>query len=1020
MSFRAGDPIPSQMSDPPTNLRSLPSQPGLEPPLRPARARGGGPSMTAPPALLVARSVSSSDVSGGNLPEVAWEHDATSGAGDGLGPSDGYFLNDPSSSFRMCIDGMTLSRSSALPAPALVTAQADVSAHPGAARQLEYQGGGGGGGGNGDLFYDCDDAWMRADNTWMHLDDHSAALSHFLDGLPTAPIDASDPPSVPIQPGPGSTELVTNAAPSAAETGAYILVDGAATAVDGQRCAATVGGCDWLNDILPESGYGGQPHPPGTELNQEHAVGVPPTTDSMDLQPAHQGNVEPAPGSASPPPVLSAAHGVAEESAFNPVDMQVQPAGGNYDTSASLPAGGSAPVFPTGASTSLDVTAGYAVPNPSRGVWWTPQPAAPASGAVACEANEAVRMADGGGVATRKRQREPTTKQQQVSRTSHSHDLHQQQHQQVPSIGEANRAAIASPTRARGSSRSSSSGGDGSSSSGGSGSTSRNSRADGALVCALRRCLSAHARKGAEDFASKKAEVAAEVAAEVRSRGAAAGTGPAAASGGQSRTATVSCGGNAISATTAGRDGAVQRTVLSQSQPRPEALAQPPSQFQVLSQAQTLQERQTINVALPPASTPAVPAVATVAVPVSQRPAAPVCVSPPPAPASRASPPTAAPRAVAAAVAPTPTATPPATCLPPTPAASSAPVGPARAASTAGGGTEGEGVGEAEGGEEGSWEDEEQERRRKRLMRNRQSALQSRQRRKSYVSELEGRCAALQATIGQLRQVVAVTAYENGALRDELARLHQMWAAGASTTAGPMAGALGVAGVAGVGATGGTSSEEMRGELEVEEGKREGGSVSGGGVRADGAEPAVLESDSLPSESLLRHHRHLSQTTAFLLTLFFHWALFLWVLLPQQQLQHLPPLACSAGLSLAYLSLLCLARSLLHRLPQHVPCKQQVRQWQRRRHFLEGKAPAALSLLLPAVGEALVRVHRQQQETGSLRLRQSQGQKQPGRDARGGCEEVHTGAGMDGAAATDASPCLGLQSGRKASADKGQ
>ncbi|CAI5959394.1 unnamed protein product [Closterium sp. NIES-65] len=871
--------------------------------------------MTAPPALLVARSVSSSDVSGGNLPEVAWEHDATSGAGDGLGPSDGYFLNDPSSSFRMCIDGMTLSRSSALPAPALVTAQADVSAHPGAARQLEYQGGGGGGGGNGDLFYDCDDAWMRADNTWMHLDDHSAALSHFLDGLPTAPIDASDPPSVPIQPGPGSTELVTNAAPSAAETGAYILVDGAATAVDGQRCAATVGGCDWLNDILPESGYGGQPHPPGTELNQEHAVGVPPTTDSMDLQPAHQGNVEPAPGSASPPPVLSAAHGVAEESAFNPVDMQVQPAGGNYDTSASLPAGGSAPVFPTGASTSLDVTAGYAVPNPSRGVWWTPQPAAPASGAVACEANEAVR---------------------------------------------------------------------------------------------------------AEDFASKKAEVAAEVAAEVRSRGAAAGTGPAAASGGQSRTATVSCGGNAISATTAGRDGAVQRTVLSQSQPRPEALAQPPSQFQVLSQAQTLQERQTINVALPPASTPAVPAVATVAVPVSQRPAAPVCVSPPPAPASRASPPTAAPRAVAAAVAPTPTATPPATCLPPTPAASSAPVGPARAASTAGGGTEGEGVGEAEGGEEGSWEDEEQERRRKRLMRNRQSALQSRQRRKSYVSELEGRCAALQATIGQLRQVVAVTAYENGALRDELARLHQMWAAGASTTAGPMAGALGVAGVAGVGATGGTSSEEMRGELEVEEGKREGGSVSGGGVRADGAEPAVLESDSLPSESLLRHHRHLSQTTAFLLTLFFHWALFLWVLLPQQQLQHLPPLACSAGLSLAYLSLLCLARSLLHRLPQHVPCKQQVRQWQRRRHFLEGKAPAALSLLLPAVGEALVRVHRQQQETGSLRLRQSQGQKQPGRDARGGCEEVHTGAGMDGAAATDASPCLGLQSGRKASADKGQ
>ncbi|CAI5474070.1 unnamed protein product [Closterium sp. Yama58-4] len=835
--------------------RSLPFEPGLEPTPRSARARGGGPSMTAPPALLIARSVSSSDVSGGNLPEVAWEHDATSGAGDGLGPGDGYFLNDSSSCFRMC-DGMSLSRSSALPAPALVTAQADVTAYPGGPRQLEYQGGGGCGGGNGDLFYDCDDAWMRAeDNTWMHLDDHSAALSHFLDGLPTAPVDASDPPNASTQPGPGSAELVTNAAAPAAETGAYILVDGAATAVDGQHCAATVGGCDWLSDILPESGYGGQPHPPETVLNQEHAVGGLATNDSMDY--AHQGNVEPAPGSASAPPVLSAAHGVVEESAFNPVDLQVQPAGGNYDSSASLPADGSAPVFPTGASTSVDVTNGYAVPNPARGVWWTPQPAAPATpaapaaGAAACAANEAVRVGDGGAMATRKRQREPT-KQQPVSPTPHSHDPQQQQ-QLIPSTGEANRPALAPPTRGRGSSRSSSSSGGGSSSSGGSGSTSRNSRADGALVCALRRCLNAHARKGAEDSASKKAEGAAEVAAEVRCRGAAAGTGPAAASGGQSRTANVPCE-NVISATSAGRDGAVQRTVLSQSQPS----SQP--QPLVLPQAQTVQF----------ASAPAVSTVATAAAPIPHRPAAPVRVSPPPAPAIGAAPPTAAPCAAPAAAAPTPTAAPPATCLPPTPAASSAPGGPARAASTAGGGTEGEGVGEAEG-EEGSWEDEEQERRRKRLMRNRQSALQSRQRRKSYVSELEGRCAALQATIGQLRQVVAVTAYENGALRDELARLHQMWAAGAST-----AGAMGVAGVAGVGAAGGTSSEEMRGEEEVEEGKREGGSVSGGGVRADGAEPAVLESDSLPSESLLRHHRHLSQTMAFLLTLFFHWALFLW------------------------------------------------------------------------------------------------------------------------------------------------
>ncbi|GJP55660.1 hypothetical protein CLOM_g14603 [Closterium sp. NIES-68] len=971
--------------------------------------------MTAPPALLVTRSVSSSDVSGGNLPEVAWEHDASSGAGDGVDFGDGYYRKDCHSNFRTCVDGMSFSRASTLPAPALVTAQADFTPHPGAARQQEYQGGGGGGG-NGDLFYDCDDAWMRTDTTWMHLDDHSAALSQFLDGLPSVPVDASGSHNAPFQAAPGSTDLVTNAAAAAAETGAYILVESADAAGE-QRCGATEGGCDWLEDILPSPT---QPCQPEVAVNQVHAPGLALTSNnSMDWI---QGVTDPPPASA--PPLVPEAKGP------HPVDVDV---------------------MATAAATADDDA--YAVPNPSRGVWWTPQSAAPASGALVGGADEVARAGEGGGAATRKRQREPSSVQQ-PHQQPHQQPQQLQQQRELPISGEADRATTALSPRARGSRSSSSSGGGGglSSSSGGSASTSRSSRADGALVSALRRCLNAHAagarggsaRKGAEELVrNKKAEGAGEVATEVRCGGAAAGTGPAAASGGHTRTA-MEPPGNAdgrdagtrvvraeAAATLASAElsgthrvalpGAHQRNVLSQSQPRSEAPPHSPPQpeLQALPQAQPLHERQLLQSApilLPPAPHPALAAAAAPPAPIRRPPAAPSRVSPPPAATTVATLP-AAHHAAAVGVAPPHTTAPSAMCLTPMPAASSVPGGPAGAASTAGGGTEGEGVGEAEG-EEGSWEDEEQERRRKRLMRNRQSALQSRQRRKSYVSELEGRCAALQATIGQLRQVVAVTAYENGALRDELARLHQVWAAGAST-AGAM-GAMGVAGVAGVagavgsvgGAAGGASSEDKRGEEEVEEGKQGGGSVSGGGVRADAAEPAVLESDSLPSESLLRPHRHLSPTTALLLTLFFQWALFLWVLLPPQQPQHLPPWACSAGLSLAYLSLHWLAHSPLHHPPQHAPCKRRVqqRQWQwqwqpRQQHYLVGKALAALPPLLPAVGEApepvlkgllLVawrRAHQQQGETGRQGLlrpsrpRQRLGQKQPGRDARGGCEE---------------------------------
>lgn len=87
-------------------------------------------------------------------------------------------------------------------------------------------------------------------------------------------------------------------------------------------------------------------------------------------------------------------------------------------------------------------------------------------------------------------------------------------------------------------------------------------------------------------------------------------------------------------------------------------------------------------------------------------------------------------------------------------------------------GCEGE---DAESGGEGEWGDldPEERQRRQRLLRNRRSALQSRQRRKQYMQEVEQRCRVLEAQVGHMRQIVAMTALENGALRDEVARLQQ-------------------------------------------------------------------------------------------------------------------------------------------------------------------------------------------------------------------------------------------------------
>ncbi|KAJ7522738.1 hypothetical protein O6H91_18G024900 [Diphasiastrum complanatum] len=61
-------------------------------------------------------------------------------------------------------------------------------------------------------------------------------------------------------------------------------------------------------------------------------------------------------------------------------------------------------------------------------------------------------------------------------------------------------------------------------------------------------------------------------------------------------------------------------------------------------------------------------------------------------------------------------------------------------------------------------------RRKIRLMKNRESALQSRQRKKSYVKDLEAKCRMLESHCNQLQQAVAFKDMENCVLREELVR----------------------------------------------------------------------------------------------------------------------------------------------------------------------------------------------------------------------------------------------------------
>lgn len=58
-----------------------------------------------------------------------------------------------------------------------------------------------------------------------------------------------------------------------------------------------------------------------------------------------------------------------------------------------------------------------------------------------------------------------------------------------------------------------------------------------------------------------------------------------------------------------------------------------------------------------------------------------------------------------------------------------------------------------------------------RLEKNRESASQSRARKKSYVKDLEVKCRMLEAHVAQLQRAVSVTSMENSALKGELVRV---------------------------------------------------------------------------------------------------------------------------------------------------------------------------------------------------------------------------------------------------------
>ncbi|CAM6100702.1 unnamed protein product [Calypogeia fissa] len=137
-------------------------------------------------------------------------------------------------------------------------------------------------------------------------------------------------------------------------------------------------------------------------------------------------------------------------------------------------------------------------------------------------------------------------------------------------------------------------------------------------------------------------------------------------------------------------------------------------------------------------------------------------------------------------------------------------------------------------------ETDEDAKRQSRLMRNRESAVQSRLRKKSYVKELEAKCRAIESQMSMLHQTVAFTSAQNAALREELAHYRNL---------------------------------------------------KGNGSKSGVMEPAALPSDSLPSESPSRHTTTLFPSVKSELVAFLYHVLLLTLLL----VPHPKPSATSEG-----------------------------------------------------------------------------------------------------------------------------
>ncbi|XP_024527345.1 bZIP transcription factor 50-like isoform X2 [Selaginella moellendorffii] len=86
--------------------------------------------------------------------------------------------------------------------------------------------------------------------------------------------------------------------------------------------------------------------------------------------------------------------------------------------------------------------------------------------------------------------------------------------------------------------------------------------------------------------------------------------------------------------------------------------------------------------------------------------------------------------------------------------------------------------------------DEEEVKRQSRLQRNRQSAWQSRQRKKWYVTGLEAKCRLLEGRCTQLEQSVRFVSTENVVLRQEVSRLNKAAKSGVAEPAVLVKGSL--------------------------------------------------------------------------------------------------------------------------------------------------------------------------------------------------------------------------------------